>query len=219
MIMEPPFLEYPILQLRLLIIGLMFILKLNINNYDCTDMIIPNRLLSKKHNMKGQYELKENISLRMSPFISVSVYDGVIEGLWQIILLRLPYFLKWILGFRKDRPSNGIDINAITTALDNDDSAIGIFLDFATPLGTVNHWLLTRYGLRMRQECRERFTRHRLQRKPLFSDPGMHHGTHVPWCMSGSLAHGGGENVPGIPGACATSNFTYLARGSWRYPW
>ena len=31
---------------------------------------------------------------------------------------------------------------------------------------------------------------HRLQRKPLVSDPGMHHGTcvmHVPWCMSGSL--------------------------------
>ena len=34
------------------------------------------------------------------------------------------------------------------------------------------------------------FPRHRLQRKPLVSDPGMHHGTcvtHVPWCMSGSL--------------------------------
>ena len=31
--------------------------------------------------------------------------------------------------------------------------------------------------------------RHRLQRKPLVSDPGMHHGTwvtHVPWCMSRS---------------------------------
>ena len=45
-----------------------------------------------------------------------------------------------------------------------------------------------------------------LQRKPLVSDPGMHHGTcmmHVPWCMSGSLTRGGGENVPGIPGACA----------------
>ena len=43
------------------------------------------------------------------------------------------------------------------------------------------------YGLRMRQECRERFPHHRLQRKPLVSDPGMHHGTcstHVPWCMS-----------------------------------
>ena len=26
---------------------------------------------------------------------------------------------------------------------------------------------------------------------------------------------GGGENVPGIPGACATHNFTYLARGPW----
>ena len=50
------------------------------------------------------------------------------------------------------------------------------------------------------------------------SDPGMHPGTcvtHVLRCMSGSLISGGGENVPGIPGACATRNFTYLARGSW----
>ena len=44
------------------------------------------------------------------------------------------------------------------------------------------------------------------KRKLLVSDPGMHHGTcvtHVPWCMSGSLTCGDGENVPGIPGACA----------------
>ena len=71
-------------------------------------------------------------------------------------------------------------------------------------------------GLRMRRKCRERFSRHRLQMKPLVSDPDMHHGTcvtHVPWCMSASLTHSGGENVPGIPGACATRNFTYLARG------
>ena len=64
------------------------------------------------------------------------------------------------------------------------------------------------------------FTRHRRQGKPLISDPDMHHGTcvtHVPWCMSGSLTRGGGENVPGIPGACATRKFTYLARGPWSY--
>ena len=54
------------------------------------------------------------------------------------------------------------------------------------------------------------FPRRRLQRKPLVSDPGMHRGTcvtHVPWCMSGSLAPGGGENAPGIPGACALAIF------------
>ena len=71
-------------------------------------------------------------------------------------------------------------------------------------------------GLRMHQECRERFPRHRLQRKPLVSDPGMHHDTcvtHVSWCMSVALTRGGGENVPGISGACPTRNFTYLARG------
>ena len=58
----------------------------------------------------------------------------------------------------------------------------------------------------MRRECRERFPRRRLQRKPLVSDPGIHHGTcvtHVPRCMSGSLTRGGGESDPGILGACA----------------
>ena len=48
--------------------------------------------------------------------------------------------------------------------------------------------------------------RRRLQRKPLVSDPGMHHGTcvtHVPWCMSGSLTRASEENVPGTPGARA----------------
>ena len=50
------------------------------------------------------------------------------------------------------------------------------------------------------------FPRRRFQRKPLVSDPGMHHGTcvtHVPWCMSGSLTCDDGENVPSIPSACA----------------
>ena len=64
----------------------------------------------------------------------------------------------------------------------------------------------------------ERFPRHRFKRKPLVSVPGMHLGmcvTHVPSCMSGSLTRGGGENVPGIPGACTIRNFTYLARGPW----
>ena len=61
-----------------------------------------------------------------------------------------------------------------------------------------------------------RFFRHWFQRKLLVSDPGVHHGmcvTYVPWCMSGSLTFGGGENAPGIPVACATRNFAYLARG------
>ena len=43
----------------------------------------------------------------------------------------------------------------------------------------------------MRRECRERFPRHRFQRKPFVSDPGMHHGTCVTRCMSGSLTRGG----------------------------
>ena len=39
--------------------------------------------------------------------------------------------------------------------------------------------------------------------------------TNVPWCMSGSLTRGSGENVRGIPGVCTTRNFTYLVRGPW----
>ena len=68
----------------------------------------------------------------------------------------------------------------------------------------------------MRRVC---FSRHRLQRIPLVSNPGMHNGTcatHEPWCMSGSLTRGGGENIPGIPGACATRNIAYLVKGPWR---
>ena len=34
-------------------------------------------------------------------------------------------------------------------------------------------------GLRMRRECWERFLRRQLQRKPLVSDPGMHHARSV----------------------------------------
>ena len=69
-------------------------------------------------------------------------------------------------------------------------------------------------GLHMRRECRKRFPCHRVERKPTVSDHGMHHGmcmTHVPWWMPISLIRGGGKNVPGIPGAYATRNFTYMA--------
>ena len=46
------------------------------------------------------------------------------------------------------------------------------------------------------------------------------HGLAIPACItSGSLTCGGGENVPGIPGACATRNFTYLVRGPWVVHW
>ena len=56
---------------------------------------------------------------------------------------------------------------------------------------------------------------------PRVSDPDMHHGTcvtRVSWCMPGSLTAvsyevSGGENLPGIPSACATANFTNLVRG------
>ena len=73
-------------------------------------------------------------------------------------------------------------------------------------------WAWTSYQIRKIAGCAcagnagNVFPRRRFQRKPIVGDPGMHHGTcvtHVPWCMSGSLTCGDGENVPGIPGACA----------------
>ena len=54
--------------------------------------------------------------------------------------------------------------------------------------------------------------------KPLISNPDMHHDTcitHVSWCTWGSLIHDDRKNVPGIPGACATRIYSYLARGPW----
>ena len=46
------------------------------------------------------------------------------------------------------------------------------------------------------------FSHHRLQRKLLFNDPGMYHGTwvtHVPWCMSRSITRGGGKTFAAFP--------------------
>ena len=101
------------------------------------------------------------------------------------------------------------------------DSHAGNFLFYLAvfPMGLLPN--TQNCGLRMRLECRERFPRHRLQRKRLVSDHGMYHGTcvtHVPWCMSVSLTRGGEGNVPGIPGACATRNFT-IWQEAYGIPW
>ena len=75
---------------------------------------------------------------------------------------------------------------------------------------------LIKFGLRMRREFRECYPRHR--------------GLMIPACITTrawrtcrdacpdrwlafSFEVAGGEYVPGIPGACATRNFTYLVRG------
>ena len=44
--------------------------------------------------------------------------------------------------------------------------------------------------------------------------------SHMRWCMrcrflAVSFEIGGGKNVPGIPGACATHTYAYLVRGPW----
>ena len=83
---------------------------------------------------------------------------------------------------------------------------------FCGPSWNIRHRRWASYQIRKIAGCacagnaRNVFSRRRIQRKTQVSDPGMHHGTcvmHVPWCMSGLLTRGGGENVPCIPGACA----------------
>ena len=95
----------------------------------------------------------------------------------------------------------------------------GTCLKLGLGAGRTDDWVMGLLADCMRRECRERFLRHRLQRKPLVRYLGMHHGTGVTgvlWCMSGSLTRYGGENVPCIPGACATHNFTFLTRNPLR---
>ena len=50
----------------------------------------------------------------------------------------------------------------------------------------------------MRRECREPFPRRRLLRKPLVSDPGMHHGTCRDACQ-GRLPAVVGKTIPAFP--------------------
>ena len=72
-------------------------------------------------------------------------------------------------------------------------------------------------GLRMCRGCGERFPRHRLQRKPLDSDPGMYHGkrmTHAPWCMSRSLTRVA-EYRSCHSQRCATWKCKYLVKDPW----
>ena len=68
----------------------------------------------------------------------------------------------------------------------------------------------------MHRECQERFPRHRGLAVPKgITAPAWR--TCRDACRDRKLAVsfevGGGENVPGIPDACATCNFTYLERG------
>ena len=72
------------------------------------------------------------------------------------------------------------------------------------------------FGLRMHRECRERFPgQHGLASPTSITARAWH--TCRGACRDRQLAFcievAGGENDPGIPSACATHNFTYLAKG------
>ena len=70
-------------------------------------------------------------------------------------------------------------------------------------------------GLRMPRECRERFPRHRFQRKPLVSDPDMHHGKCVTHDACRDRLPAEARNTfPAFP-AHAQPAILYLVRGPW----
>ena len=68
----------------------------------------------------------------------------------------------------------------------------------------------------MRREYRERFSRHRrLAISTYITAPAWRmcrDACRIPY-LAVSFEVGGWEKVPGIHGACATRNFTYLVRG------
>ena len=138
----------------------------------------------------------------------ISQLWGIPQSQYFITLLLDPhwtYFVKLYLYYKKD------------TKVGSQNFGYQIWFCTRLDMGLLSH--TQNCGLCMRWECQEWFPCHRLQRKPLISNPNMHHGmciTHMPWCMLGSLTRGGGENVPGITGACATRNFMYLVRGPWK---
>ena len=73
-------------------------------------------------------------------------------------------------------------------------------------------------GLCMRRECKERFPRHRGLAIPACITTRAcctcHDAYRGRW-LAVSFEVGGGENVPGIPGACASCSFAYLVRSPW----
>ena len=76
-----------------------------------------------------------------------------------------------------------------------------------------------KWVLRMRRECRERFPRHCWLAIPICITTRASRTCRDALrdrYLTISFEVGGGENVPGIPGACAAPNFAYLVRGPCR---
>ena len=155
-----------------------------------------------------QYSLQ---SINEIAMISQIVYNAMIGKVWQVYYVAY-HMIHDVL--RKEWMLYGLHIfisRRMYTIMEGYDLIDGLPVSSMGLLPDTQNC-----GMCIRRECLERFPRHRLQRKRLVSDPGMHHdtcATHVAWCLSGSLTRGGGENVTDIPGACATRNFTYLVRG------
>ena len=132
-------------------------------------------------------KMKQKLTYRL--YIRLGFGFSSVEEFWQLSTLRFPFHIALLLR-------NLIYLEG------------GIVAWIHGPLTSyVKLWVAHAPGMP------GTFSRHSLQRKPLVSYPSMHYATcatHVPYCMSGSLTR---ENVPGIPGACGTRKFTYLARG------
>ena len=75
-------------------------------------------------------------------------------------------------------------------------------------------------GLRMRREWRERFPRHRIQRKPPVSDPGMHHVRQALVVMHVGIANPlvAGKTFPAYPAHAQPAIFLTFMRPMGYYP-
>ena len=116
--------------------------------------------------------------------------------------------------WKQEKVKTGSDCTANSGPFPNQYQHIYMYL-------TLQHWVFSgctmgllpdrsNSGLRMRRECWERFPCHR--------------GLAIPTCITAacrdrkltdSFEVGSEENRPGIPGACANRNFTYLVIGPW----
>ena len=94
-------------------------------------------------------------------------------------------------------------------------------------LGILNLWTISQHWKPNALMGLLRFPRHRLQKEPLVSGPGMHHGLcvmHVPWCMSGSLTRDSRRmrnpqfNVSGKRPMLPTLSWSLIARHLSRDP-
>ena len=105
-----------------------------------------------------KYSVLQGYNSRHEYIVTQGCVPSTLNDFWRMVWEHRCRFI--VMMTRRSRQTRLRVCNG-----DVDDSVMGLLPDAQNS------------GLRMRRECRDPFPRHRLQRKPLVSDPGMHHGT------------------------------------------